>query len=85
MGKIIMAQPSPTLAPCAADKIAAAVEASSGAESSVIVNGSHLRKASVPVMGATSRRSTRLPQVRASHGPEDSNEGRRSDRRQRVA
>ena len=77
MGKIIMAQPSPLSAPCAANEVALRPSSAQG-ESFLIVNGSDLRKASVAMMGVRSWRSTGLPLVRASHGPGATpNEGRR--------
>ena len=61
------------------------MEAGSRAESFVIANGSDLRTASMAVTSVRSCRSTGLPLVGRAMGPTTSNEGRRSDRRKRVA
>jgi hypothetical protein len=68
----IIAQPSPLSAPGAADEVAAAMEAGSRAKSFVIVNGTDRSTSAAAVMSVRSWRSTGLPWVRASHGPDDS-------------
>jgi transposase len=66
-------------------EVAVATRAASKAESLEIVIASDLHTAFPATMSVRLGRATGLALERASQGPTTSNEGRRSDRRQRVA
>jgi hypothetical protein len=83
--EIIIAHPSPLSAPFAAYARTVATEAASKAESLVIVTGSDLRTAFPATMSVKSCRSTGLALERTSPRQTTSNEGGRTDQRQRVA
>ena len=85
LGKIIMSSPSPLSALCAADEVAVPMEASSRAESFVNANGSDWSKSSAAVECLRPWRLTARFWSTRVVGLTTSIEGRRNERRQRVA